>query len=310
MLTDHFGKLKDKKARIMGKAIVVILSILLMPGWLLGFDVTTQENVLVFDAAGEPVSSYHIGDWANMVSPGGTVTYEIWASGSPPVYQGGGSLGITLGAGFTAVPNMVDGTSVSPPPGVPAVSLYSFDTANYDGALFSGDYPGEIPALAVSPSSGSYDYTIGVEIRASALTGSPAVQIWQESTDTWEEQSENPVSISIASSRELRVRAVNNGSHSEERILQYTIIPPPADFPLLDFDGDGFPDIWEVEKNLDPFTADRLDKGNDSDGDGYSDLDELLRGTDPNSSASTPSDTDGDGWSDWDELRRGTSPGV
>lgn len=63
---------------------------------------------------------------------------------------------------------------------------------------------------------------------------------------------------------------------------------------IVDSDGDGMPDLWEIENGLDPFTDDSAE---DPDGDGLTNLEEFLNGTDP-----LNPDTDGDGISDYDEI--------
>lgn len=60
----------------------------------------------------------------------------------------------------------------------------------------------------------------------------------------------------------------------------------------LDTDGDGMPDAWEIEYDLDPL--DPSDAHDDLDGDGLTNLQEYLYGTDP-----TNPDTSGDGLSDF-----------
>jgi hypothetical protein len=52
---------------------------------------------------------------------------------------------------------------------------------------------------------------------------------------------------------------------------------------ILDTDGDGIPDEWELAHGLNPLVNDALD---DLDGDGLGNLAEYLAGTDPNSAAS------------------------
>jgi hypothetical protein len=49
---------------------------------------------------------------------------------------------------------------------------------------------------------------------------------------------------------------------------------------LLDTDGDGMPDEWEIKHGLNP--NDPADAAKDADGDGYTNLEEYLNGTDPN----------------------------
>ena len=52
-----------------------------------------------------------------------------------------------------------------------------------------------------------------------------------------------------------------------------------------DFDGDGMPDAWEVENELDPLTDN--DEA-DADGDGFTDLEEYEGGSDPQDADSVP----------------------
>jgi hypothetical protein len=74
--------------------------------------------------------------------------------------------------------------------------------------------------------------------------------------------------------------------------------------PVVDSDGDGYPDDWETGHGYDPHDPNsHPNPADDSDGDGISDGDELDAGTDP-----TDPDTDGDGISDKDELDGGTDP--
>jgi hypothetical protein len=70
---------------------------------------------------------------------------------------------------------------------------------------------------------------------------------------------------------------------------------------LLDSDGDGMPDVWEIANGFNPF--DPSDAGQDADGDGLTNLQEYLLGTDPHNP-----DTDGDGVPDGMEVKLGTNP--
>ncbi|MFW9877332.1 MAG: hypothetical protein ACFFG0_29945, partial [Candidatus Thorarchaeota archaeon] len=70
---------------------------------------------------------------------------------------------------------------------------------------------------------------------------------------------------------------------------------PGSTLDLVDSDGDGLPNIWEIQFGLDPLNSSdaKLDLDNDS----LSNIDEYKLGTDP-----TKYDTDGDGYSDKEDA--------
>ena len=74
---------------------------------------------------------------------------------------------------------------------------------------------------------------------------------------------------------------------------------------LLDSDGDGLPDSWEIQYELDERNAnDTNGASGDPDDDGYTNIEEFNFGTDP-----LRADTDGDGVNDQDEIELlGTDP--
>ncbi len=81
-------------------------------------------------------------------------------------------------------------------------------------------------------------------------------------------------------SEEFRIPALNNGDNC--RILNLDEGSENLELigrPCLDFDGDGMPNDWEEEHNLDP--NDLTDADLDADGDGATNLEEYERGTNP-----------------------------
>ena len=72
-------------------------------------------------------------------------------------------------------------------------------------------------------------------------------------------------------------------------------------FVSPDIDGDGMPNVWELQYGLDP--ADPTDAAGDLDGDSLLNLDEYLHGTDP-----TDPDTDNGGVTDYHEIQLNKDP--
>ena len=104
----------------------------------------------------------------------------------------------------------------------------------------------------------------------------------------------------------------------ETRHTRYDEASEDEELPLLDSDGDGMPDDWEIRYGLNPLDARDADYDKDNDGwdfdrNGYieggmknetfTNLEEYLQGTDP-----TNNDTDGDGMPDGWEVHYGFDP--
>jgi hypothetical protein len=258
-------------------------------GW--AWNEGVAENVLVFDDTGQPLSSYHLDDWTTEVNTGGGfIARQTWLPGSPPTLVGEFKEPFTVNAGEIAVVNRVGGSSMPPPPGSPALTLYSFDEAIYGSTT-----PG-LPGLSASPSPGTYDHTIAVEIRA--YPASATVQIFNGIL--WVNVG-NLYSVHVYQDTTIIARAWRSGSISSSKTYEYFIKQKPT----VDSDSDGYPDAWEIANGLNPLLT---DTSQDSDGDGVADVDEILRGSDPNDNSDIPLDSDGDGWSDWDETLRNTLP--
>ncbi len=77
--------------------------------------------------------------------------------------------------------------------------------------------------------------------------------------------------------------------------------------PVVDSDGDGLPDDWEIQNGLNPNDPNDANLDNDKDGltnrEEYESQKTFGKPTDPNKS-----DTDGDGYSDKQEIDKGTNP--
>ncbi len=85
------------------------------------------------------------------------------------------------------------------------------------------------------------------------------------------------------------------------QVCSETKIEPEIKPKIIDSDGDGIPDDWELEHGLNP--NDPADASEDIDGDGLTNLEEYKLGTDPNKA-----DTDDDGSDDKKEVDEGTDP--
>jgi hypothetical protein len=79
--------------------------------------------------------------------------------------------------------------------------------------------------------------------------------------------------------------AVNYGN---EPLNWFACVPNPgSNTCLIDSDGDGLPDAWEIANGLNPYSASGNDGANgDPDGDHFTNLQEYLAGTDPHNGAS------------------------
>jgi hypothetical protein len=274
----------------------------------LAWNESTTANLLIFDDKGEVRATYHLDDWTT-IATSSQVTHQLWQAGEPPLLTGVQTTAFAMNSGETAVPNSLEGTSPPPPAGTPRVSMYTFDES------FFADMTPNVPGLSVSQPSGTYENTLALQFTCLPWPGAPAgtCQVSVTSGTGYGLLQDSPYTYYLAESRTLNVQAVyteavTHVTHVTTRSFSYTI-NHPADWNR-DTDGDGFPDVWEIEHGLNPLTAmTEGERGMDSDDDGWSDIDEILRNSDPLNAASLPADNDNDGWSDWDEEIRNTKPG-
>jgi YD repeat-containing protein len=108
----------------------------------------------------------------------------------------------------------------------------------------------------------------------------------------------NPYNEGVSETYSIKRWNFNQGGGRRSSTLYATTDALGSGFsksPLVDTDGDGIPDSWEIAHGTDPATA--ADTTLDTDGDGLTNLQEYLYGTAPNIS-----DSDNDGWSDYQEI--------
>lgn len=269
----------------------VALSVCLAPAF--AIDQTNNENVLVFDENGLVQKSFHIGDFTPLIDAA-NIHFETYTPGSPPNLNGTGMEPYTFTPGERWVPNNLSQQFPAPGGSLPDVSLYSFGAALFDSPTSTA------PGVSISPAAGTYPFTI--EVTVQGYPAAAQVEIFNDDSAMWE-TFPNPKSLVLIQSRTLQYRSAQAGMFSEIRTATYTINQDPT----VDTDGDGIPDVIELELSEDfpntPFDPFLADAQKDTDKDGWTDLDEILRGSDP-----FAADSDGDGWSDEDESFAGTNP--
>ena len=243
---------------------------------------------------------------------------------------------IDLTNGNAVLINSLPNSSVPMTPGQPSISL----TGIGGPALSVGQAANN--DLRLMPDTGTYNDTIEVKIIVSAtLFAENSYQLlW--SVGAQPQKSIELNSQTLAKSQDgyftqsvflatdgvypVNVELKNpSGVTLVTAAATYTIeicVPPMdaqacADKKRRDSDGDGIPDIVELDIGLNPLTA---DWNADLDGDGWSEFDTWLRRfcLDPNTrqpldgiscldANGLPLDSDRDDWSDFDEILRGTN---
>ncbi|MCG3200032.1 MAG: hypothetical protein GHCLOJNM_04561 [bacterium] len=270
-----------------------LTAILALGGGAFAYDPETNENVLVFDAAGNVLKSFHVGDYTTLIDAA-NIHSEEYSPGSPPNLDSTGTTPYLYMGGERWVPNDLSGQFPVFPSALPEVSLFSF------GEALLPSPSSATPGVSLTPGGGAYPHSLQVEVKG--FPPSSTVEVYDEGTGMWNIFG-NSTSVILIQSRNLQVRSLDGGIYSPIKSVTYTIVQDAT----ADTDFDGIPDLIEVELSMEhpsiPFDPFVPDAGKDSDLDGLPDLDEILRGSDPEGA-----DLDGDGWSDADEVAMGTNP--
>lgn len=265
------------------------------------FEARADENLLLLDADGGLVSSYHVGDWTTLVQPPVgdmfEITYETYDAGptaSPETHTDS----VPRESAASAVPNALKGTYPAPS-ALPDVTLYGFDTPIRDFTDPSK------PGIIHSPPGGSYEGTIKMTVQASPATA--VVEFKYDGEGTWTMTGQNAIILYVHTTKRIDLRAEKDGTYGDVRTVDYEITHPDVpNAEMADTDGDGYPDGWEIANGLNPLEASGR---TDTDGDTIPDVEELIRGANPFDPTSFPADSDGDGWYDFDEVEfRETDP--
>jgi hypothetical protein len=272
----------------------------------------TTANVWVVDPDTGRVVGYDFSQWVESFTPAGA-----------PL--------INLRATERALVNSLPGSSEAPTPGQPAVSLIGIGAPALAGSANAAR-----PVLLLDPPDGDYDGTIPIRMQVSAalVTGENVVLGWQvnggaeqtvtltradlSSGNTADGYFARMLYLVIDGDYQVNARLSNlSGTQLATAERRYRLRSNHPDGFRRDTDGDGIPDLVEVELGLDPFADDWQA---DLDGDGWSRFDKWLRerclddnlvpietGDPCVDGDGLPLDTDSDGWADFDERLRGTN---
>ena len=231
--------------------------------------------------------------------------------------------GIVLGDSNVMLVNVLQNSSIPMQIGQPSISLLGIG----DRALAFGE---ESSDLEIFPKSGSFDKTIAVTMRVNtALLGQGNFVLrWKVGSKPQQviginrEENKNgyftkKIYFAKGGAHNVNVSLLTAGGTVLESVsATYTIAGGGS--LRRDTDGDGLPDIVEIDIGLNPLLD---DWDVDLNGDGWTEVDAWLRRYCLNAVTKTlvvedecidenglPKDTDKDNWSDFDEVLRGTNP--
>ncbi|MDH3265999.1 MAG: hypothetical protein OEM25_03445, partial [Gammaproteobacteria bacterium] len=242
---------------------------------------------------------------------------------------------IDLSATDALLINTLPNSSVRMSPGQPVISLIGIGEA---ALLVNQGGEGGHRDLIITPESGAFADTIAVQIGVSTSlledglhrltysaveTGSgttvvnSGAQLVKGSGGTGE-NAYYTATLYLATTGEYVVTARLQGATVDTTEVRNYSLNIPVGKERRDTDGDGIPDVVEVDMGLNPFEDDWMA---DKDGNGWSEFDEWLRrfcldpgtlqpldaGPDCLDTNGVPLDSDNDNWTDFDEILRGTN---
>ena len=207
----------------------------------------------------------------------------------------------------------------------------SISIAGIGKALSVGDKSSD---LSLVPEGGTFDKTIAIDIRVNAtlLNQGNYTLSWKVGVKALQSMDLNNLNAQNTQDGYYikTIYLVEDGTYDtdiklltadgslEESLSAKFTINAGADQLRRDTDGDGLPDIVELDIGLDPLSD---DWDADLDGDGWKEVDTWLRkfclnevtkipvaDDDCLDSEGIPIDTDNDNWTDFDEILRGTNP--
>jgi len=232
---------------------------------------------------GSNIKSYYINSWSKDANISGN---KIMANGSEISQLPSGRLSLEV---------LVNDVQTSYPrlsPNIPKLSLIGFDspTASIGDAI-------DKATVSISPNGGDFNKTVAVTFTLNAPANHEDVLYYKINSESVQEK------YLTGSDNSFVIYLVKGGNYAITYYLRSVGTQKTAYFHLAnqntkrDSDGDGIPDIVEVELGMNPLSNVIPDSNNN----GWNDFDEYIRDN-------NLTDSDGDGWTDWDERLRGTDP--
>ncbi|MFP6856538.1 MAG: LamG-like jellyroll fold domain-containing protein, partial [Roseibacillus sp.] len=252
-----------------------------------------------------------LGNWNNAIGTDGTLTNVVNANGVPS------------GASFTWVTNNTWSTSTADGVGTDADMMSGYiDNFHANGSIvvsglgaeftgpgydvlvyYQNDNDVNTAGFTATDNQANTDTRYGHQLTANnnyPLPGGVDGYVISTETDPGTTFSANVVKLTGLRGSEFTLTG-NAGTGQPSIRARPNAIQIVTEGVAVDSDGDGLPNGWETDNNLDPNDNGDVDPDNgasgDPDGDDLTNLEEFNRGTDPQDS-----DSDDDGVSDGDEV--------